>query len=115
MQTGFSSCPGRFSFVLEKVKKMHEERLTPCEIVFPTAVTRLSRSDRYGSSLGLFNTMQHGGQFMGGIVAGSILGITLTRLSQFMGLIILAALMIVALFAFLQVYRVEDFRERHDR
>lgn len=85
------------------------------EIVFPTAVTRLSRSDRYGSSLGLFNTMQHGGQFMGGIVAGSILGITLTRLSQFMGLIILAALMIVALFAFLQVYRVEDFRERHDR
>ncbi len=75
------------------------------EIVFPTAVTRVSMSNRYGSNLGLFNTMQHSGQFLGGLASGFIIGISISRKSQILGLLVLAALMVVAIISFIQVFR----------
>ncbi len=75
------------------------------EIVFPTAVTRVSRSDRYGSNLGIFNTMQHSGQFLGGLASGFIIGISISRKSQMLGLLVLAAVMVVAIISFLRVFR----------
>ncbi|MEM0157042.1 MAG: MFS transporter [Thermoplasmataceae archaeon] len=67
------------------------------EIVFPTAITRFASRYHYGSNLGIFNTLQHVGQFAGGTASGIILGIQLNRGSQFTAMIILLVLMGIAM------------------
>ncbi|MHB1708333.1 MAG: MFS transporter [Thermoplasmataceae archaeon] len=43
------------------------------DISFPPLVSRLSSIGYYGSGLGVFNSFQYGGQFVGGLYAGAIL------------------------------------------
>ena len=48
------------------------------EIVFPPLVIRFSRLDEYGANIGFFNTFQHTGQFLGGFIAGNVIGFMIT-------------------------------------
>ena len=74
------------------------------EIVFPTAITRFASRYHYGSNLGIFNTLQHVGQFAGGTASGIILGLQLNRGSQISALIVLLVLMGLAMLLSAMVY-----------
>ncbi len=74
------------------------------EIVFPTAITRFASKYHYGSNLGIFNTLQHVGQFAGGTASGIILGLQLNRGSQISALVIMLVLMGVAMVLSAMVY-----------
>ncbi len=74
------------------------------EIVFPSAITRFASRYHYGSNLGVFNTLQHVGQFAGGTASGIILGLQLNRGSQATAMIVLLVLMGIALVLSALVY-----------
>lgn len=48
------------------------------EIVFTPLISKLSRKDSYGANIGIYNTMQFSGQFVGGVAGGVLVTLQLT-------------------------------------
>lgn len=51
------------------------------EIVFTPLIARISKKDSYGANIGVYNTMQFFGQFVGGISGGALVTLKLTGAS----------------------------------
>lgn len=67
------------------------------EIVFTPLISKLSKKDSYGANIGIYNTMQFTGQFVGGVAGGALVTLDLTyssvlRTSIVLTLIVLASL-----------------------
>lgn len=78
------------------------------EIVFTPLISRLSRKDSYGANIGLYNTMQFSGQFVGAVLGGSIIALQLTYSSVMNATAVLAVLMAASL---VFLYIPTKFRE----
>lgn len=78
------------------------------EIVFTPLISRLSRKDSYGANIGLYNTMQFSGQFVGAVLGGSVVALQLTYSSLMNATAVLAVLMAASL---VFLYIPTKFRE----
>ncbi len=78
------------------------------EIVFPALVTRFSARGSYGANLGVYNVLQFAGQLVGSVVAGGIIGQTLTGNGPYTVTVLMLAGLLVSLFIF---YNLTHFRE----
>ncbi len=67
------------------------------EIVFTPLVSKLSRKESYGANIGIYNTMQFFGQFVGGVTGGILVTLTLTYGSMLRTSVTLIILVIVSL------------------
>ena len=67
------------------------------EIVFtPIISTRVSSED-YGLNMGVYNTMQFSGQFLGGVLSGYIIGLDFSSADLFKSITLLETLSVIAL------------------
>lgn len=78
------------------------------EIVFTPLISRLSRKDSYGANIGVYNTMQFSGQFVGGVAGGTLVTLELTYDSVLRTTIVLTVLVMVSL---VFLYLPTRFRE----
>ncbi len=78
------------------------------EIVFYPLLARISRSDSYGANIGIYNTMQFSGQFIGGVAGAALVTLNLTTSSLLRTTLVLAALIAVSL---VLLYLATKFRE----
>lgn len=78
------------------------------EIVFTPLVSKLSRKESYGANIGVYNTMQFLGQFIGGITGGVLVTLDLTYNSMLRTSVTLVALVLVSI---LFLYLPTRFRE----
>lgn len=67
------------------------------EIVFTPLVSKLSRKESYGANIGIYNTMQFFGQFIGGVTGGILVTLTLTYGSMLRTSITLVILVLASL------------------
>jgi hypothetical protein len=86
-----------FSFILFPGLVIFFAGYSITEIVFtPIISTRVSGSD-YGLNMGVYNTLQFIGQFLGGAVAGSVIGLDLSRAALERGIFIVELLMVISI------------------
>ncbi len=78
------------------------------EIVFTPLISKLSRKNSYGANIGVYNTMQFFGQFVGGIAGGVLITLQLTYPALIRTSIVLAGIMVLAL---IFLYIPTKFRE----
>lgn len=78
------------------------------EIVFTPLISKLSKKDSYGANIGIYNTMQFFGQFVGGVAGGALVTLQLTYNSVLRTSVVLTLIVIISL-AFL--YIPTRFRE----
>ena len=78
------------------------------EIVFTPLLSRMSRKDSYGANIGVYNTMQFFGQFVGGIAGGVLVTLSLDQAAVLRTTIFLTALVIISL---VLLYIPTKFRE----
>lgn len=78
------------------------------EIVFYPLIARISRRDSYGANIGIYNTMQFSGQFIGGISGGALVTLNLTGASLMRTT---AALTVIVAIAIVLLYAATRFRE----
>lgn len=67
------------------------------EIVFTPLVSKLSRKESYGANIGIYNTMQFLGQFVGGVSGGVLVTLDLTYGSMLRTSVTLVVLVLVSL------------------
>lgn len=67
------------------------------EIVFTPLVSKLSGKESYGANIGIYNTMQFLGQFVGGVTGGVLVTLTLDYGSMLRTSITLAVLVLISL------------------
>ena len=78
------------------------------EIVFTPLISRISRKDSYGANIGVYNTMQFSGQFVGGVAGGTLVTLQLTYGSVLRTTVALTILVLVSL---VFLYLPTKFRE----
>jgi MFS family permease len=67
------------------------------DIAFPPLVSRLSSTGYYGSGLGIFNTFQYGGQFVGGLYAGAVLSLYSNSFVSYVNAIFIVGMLFLSL------------------
>jgi len=67
------------------------------DIAFPPLVSRLSSTGYYGSGLGVFNSFQYGGQFLGGIYAGIFLSLYAGGVAAYVNAAFIVGMLLVSL------------------
>lgn len=78
------------------------------EIVFTPLISKLSKRDSYGANIGIYNTMQFSGQFVGGVAGGALVTLHLTYDSVLRTAV---ALTIIVLVSLVFLYIATSFRE----
>lgn len=78
------------------------------EIVFTPLISKLSKKDSYGANIGIYNTMQFTGQFVGGVAGGALVTLQLVY-STLLRTTIILTILIAASLVFL--YIPTKFRE----
>ncbi len=78
------------------------------EIVFTPLLSKMSRKDSYGANIGIYNTMQFFGQFVGGIAGGVLVTLKLDQAAVFRTTVFLTILVIISL---VLLYIPTKFRE----
>lgn len=78
------------------------------EIVFYPLIARISRKDSYGANIGIYNTMQFSGQFIGGVTGGALVTLNLTGASLLRTTVVLTILVSIAI---ILLYSATKFRE----
>lgn len=78
------------------------------EIVFTPLLSKMSRKDSYGANIGVYNTMQFFGQFVGGVAGGVLVTLSLDQAAVLRTTIFLTALGIISL---VLLYIPTKFRE----
>ncbi len=78
------------------------------EIVFTPLLSKMSRKDSYGANIGIYNTMQFLGQFVGGVAGGVLVTLSLDQAAVLRTTIFLTALVIISL---VLLYIPTKFRE----
>lgn len=78
------------------------------EIVFTPLLSRMSRKDSYGANIGIYNTMQFFGQFIGGIAGGVLVTLKLSHASVLRTTFFLTVLVMISL---VMLYIPTKFRE----
>ena len=71
------------------------------EIAFPVMVSRNSSKENYGANFATFNMFQHGGQLIGSVAAGSIIGSVISTHSTLLVAVTFLVLMLFAFFIFI--------------
>ena len=67
------------------------------EIVFTPLLSKMSRKDSYGANIGIYNTMQFFGQFIGGLAGGILVTLKLDEATVLRTTLFLTALVIISL------------------
>lgn len=70
------------------------------EIVFTPLLSKMSRKDSYGANIGIYNTMQFFGQFLGGVAGGVLVTLkldqaTVLRTTLFLSILVIASLVLL--------------------
>ncbi|AKA48023.1 hypothetical protein IX51_01730 [uncultured archaeon] len=78
------------------------------EIVFYPLISRISKRDSYGANIGIYNTMQFSGQFIGGVSGGILVTLTLTEASLLRTTVTLSIIVALSL---IFLYLATHFRE----
>lgn len=78
------------------------------EIVFTPLLSKMSRKDSYGANIGIYNTMQFFGQFIGGVAGGILVTLSLDQAAVLRTTLFLTALVIISL---VLLYIPTKFRE----
>lgn len=78
------------------------------EIVFTPLLSKMSRKDSYGANIGIYNTMQFFGQFIGGVAGGVLVTLKLDQSAVLRTTIFLTALVLISL---VLLYIPTRFRE----
>lgn len=78
------------------------------EIVYTPIIARISRKGSYGANIGMYNSFQFSGQFIGGIMGGSLVTLKLsgTNTSE-----IAMILLVIGVLAMVFLYLATKFRE----
>ncbi len=75
------------------------------DIAFPPLVSRLSSTGYYGSGLGIFNSFQYGGQFVGGLYAGAVLSLYSNNFVSSLNALLIICMLFLSLAFLLLVFR----------
>lgn len=84
------------------------------EIVFTPLIARLSKKDSYGANIGVYNTMQFLGQFVGGISGGALVTLKLTESSMTRTTVVLMILVAASLVLLYIPTRFREIRKRKE-
>ncbi len=78
------------------------------EIVFYPLIAKISKKDSYGANIGIYNTMQFSGQFIGGLSGGALVTLSLTESSLLRTTVVLTVIVVAAI---IFLYLATNFRE----
>lgn len=78
------------------------------EIVFYPLISKISRKDSYGANIGIYNTMQFSGQFIGGVSGALLVTLNLTGKSLLRTTVTLSVIVVISL---IFLYLATHFKE----